>query len=445
MSMDELTRKAKELLREHTGDDKPYPEDVRAVVAGMRWALEGAWDSWHRSIVTDATWPELMARRGLLRFAAQEEQPGAGSPPERKDTDASSGDARTAPSSPPVVYRVRRNDNGNAVAIERLTDVGVWWTILHLIEGSQRNELNAESMCELLNRGDEAQEAREDAAISAMNRPSAPPVGYSTRGDDGTPRVVVTSALPAASAQSVHSCTTGGSVGEPDEFERFAQDVLAGGDTTSAAYVAQCARARFGRLAEERNRYHDALISRHGGEPVVLLRLLDEARSERDAIQRELDRAYKCDTCVGDPISPHPCICGGTGRSADEKIGLRKEVYRLERELAGLVEERDEACAARDMAMVDLSACRIALDMSESNRARAASDAYADAARHVWSEYLFTERLANNARAQPKRNEAAIMAYACAALWLSRAHTKLTALAQRDASSKSLDGEGAGS
>lgn len=40
----------------------------------------------------------------------------------------------------------------------------------------------------------------------------------------------------------------------------------------------------------ERDRYHDALIARHGGEPIALLSELDEARAERDALRADAER-----------------------------------------------------------------------------------------------------------------------------------------------------------
>ena len=51
-------------------------------------------------------------------------------------------------------------------------------------------------------------------------------------------------------------------------------------------------------LVAERDRYHSALVARHGGEPLALLSELDEARAERDAavakcaeLERELAAA----------------------------------------------------------------------------------------------------------------------------------------------------------
>lgn len=40
-------------------------------------------------------------------------------------------------------------------------------------------------------------------------------------------------------------------------------------------------------LRKERDRYHDALVARHGGEPVALLEELDKARAEISRLERE--------------------------------------------------------------------------------------------------------------------------------------------------------------
>jgi hypothetical protein len=36
-----------------------------------------------------------------------------------------------------------------------------------------------------------------------------------------------------------------------------------------------------------------------------------------------------CDACAGTgkPVSGLPCVCGGSGRGCDEKVGLRRAVY----------------------------------------------------------------------------------------------------------------------
>lgn len=44
------------------------------------------------------------------------------------------------------------------------------------------------------------------------------------------------------------------------------------------------------RIEAERDKYHDALIARHGGEPIALLSELDEARAERDALRADAER-----------------------------------------------------------------------------------------------------------------------------------------------------------
>lgn len=44
-------------------------------------------------------------------------------------------------------------------------------------------------------------------------------------------------------------------------------------------------------LKQERDKYHDALIARHGGEPIALLSELDEARAENAALKDLLREA----------------------------------------------------------------------------------------------------------------------------------------------------------
>lgn len=44
-------------------------------------------------------------------------------------------------------------------------------------------------------------------------------------------------------------------------------------------------RATIAELAAERDRYRDALVARHGGEPLALLSELDAARAERDGLR----------------------------------------------------------------------------------------------------------------------------------------------------------------
>ncbi len=56
---------------------------------------------------------------------------------------------------------------------------------------------------------------------------------------------------------------------------------------------------------------------------------------KRDRIVSALRAQDMCDVCAGDgvPISGAPSICGGTGRGADEKAGLRKAVFDLRTQL----------------------------------------------------------------------------------------------------------------
>lgn len=62
-------------------------------------------------------------------------------------------------------------------------------------------------------------------------------------------------------------------------------------------------RASIAELAAERDRYRDALVARHGGEPLALLSELDAARAERDAARQELnelDIYLRCQGTQGD-------------------------------------------------------------------------------------------------------------------------------------------------
>jgi len=60
---------------------------------------------------------------------------------------------------------------------------------------------------------------------------------------------------------------------------------------------------------------------------------LSEARVELAALR--MDQSDPCTVCAGKgtPISGDPCICGGTGRGADEKAGLRHKLAALRRQV----------------------------------------------------------------------------------------------------------------
>ncbi len=69
-----------------------------------------------------------------------------------------------------------------------------------------------------------------------------------------------------------------------EELLKLADDWLAPRMVPSTPYLLiRDLAARVRELEAERDRYHDALIARHGGEPIALLSELDEARAERDA------------------------------------------------------------------------------------------------------------------------------------------------------------------
>lgn len=56
-------------------------------------------------------------------------------------------------------------------------------------------------------------------------------------------------------------------------------------------------RSELTSMTAERDRYHDALIAKHGGEPIALLSELDEAREELASVTAERDE-WKDKTCT---------------------------------------------------------------------------------------------------------------------------------------------------
>ncbi len=99
-------------------------------------------------------------------------------------------------------------------------------------------------------------------------------------------------------------------------------------------------RATIAELAAERDRYRDALVARHGGEPLALLSELDAARAERDAaisqassltgrldgaleVQRKL-RAERDDWKASSKLMEHKVItCGVAATNPDAELTRR--------------------------------------------------------------------------------------------------------------------------
>lgn len=81
---------------------------------------------------------------------------------------------------------------------------------------------------------------------------------------------------------------------------------------------------------------HAEMLSRklleHEDTIARLTRERDEARAELAALRQQVD---PCEVCAGEgtPTSGGRCICGGTGRGADEKAGLRAELHALRQQV----------------------------------------------------------------------------------------------------------------
>ena len=62
-----------------------------------------------------------------------------------------------------------------------------------------------------------------------------------------------------------------------------------------------------------------------------------------------LRRPEPCDVCTRKPLpNGRECICGGAGTASEEKVGLRKEVFRLDAENERLRKENAELKEDRD-------------------------------------------------------------------------------------------------
>lgn len=86
-------------------------------------------------------------------------------------------------------------------------------------------------------------------------------------------------------------------------------------------------------LMAERDRYRDALIAKHGGEPVALLAELDAARAERDDAQNE--REALLETCDG-YLNSLDRILAAVATSRRDNESTAEAVERL-------MQERDDA------------------------------------------------------------------------------------------------------
>lgn len=91
------------------------------------------------------------------------------------------------------------------------------------------------------------------------------------------------------------------------------------------------------------------VLERQEKEAAVFKSQRDEARRERDAALKSWDAAISdvCSVCAGTgtPASGLPCICRGSGRIADEILGLRKTVQELQGSLDHIREDRNRYVA----------------------------------------------------------------------------------------------------
>lgn len=72
--------------------------------------------------------------------------------------------------------------------------------------------------------------------------------------------------------------------------------------------------------------------------PYVLIKLDGKCIIVGKRVKEEIESLQSqllCDACAGTgkPVSGLPCICGGSGSGADEKAGLRKELFKVQSQL----------------------------------------------------------------------------------------------------------------
>lgn len=119
------------------------------------------------------------------------------------------------------------------------------------------------------------------------------------------------------------------------------------------------------RLAAERDRYRDALVARHGGEPLALLSELDAARAERDAavakcagMEQERDHlrahAYEVEAASGWKVglAGHPTPADHIRSIVQERDAARRDLESLMAAAKSLTDDPN-ACWEDFLAAVD--------------------------------------------------------------------------------------------
>ena len=109
------------------------------------------------------------------------------------------------------------------------------------------------------------------------------------------------------------------------------------GAMTTRDAIAEVVQQRDAARAE-RDRYHDALVARHGGEPIALLSELDEARAEAEKLRAELERArallVRCGRAVGG-LKDLLAELAAVKRQRDELLASSEPVADALRDIAG--------------------------------------------------------------------------------------------------------------
>lgn len=145
-------------------------------------------------------------------------------------------------------------------------------------------------------------------------------------------------------------------------IDAYGQDRAHDGDCASRDALI----ALFAELVAERDRYHSALVARHGGEPLALLSELDEARAERDALRADRDAA----------LLILPAACGSLADAADtlrqERDAARAEAKSLRADLCEIAE--GTGCNVPDRAEAKRRIIALAAELAAVKRQRDAKD-----------------------------------------------------------------------